>query len=405
MSPLEKKSLLLLTLTICCSCQQNLRESLWENAPVAAKNMEMADGTLIDFDPTLLQDTIIFPISYFIEEIEIVRLDNREEAIVSPSQKVYPSENYILLKDYRNIPCKLFDKKGKFISNIGAIGNGPGEYTGISTAQIDEKNNRIYLSPHNTENILVFDLTGKMLDPIKLPRKIRELHFRIKEDIVEIVCVPNPSISSGTIWKQNFAGEVIDTIPTPGFEFQRKDFILLNSVYLSDSWSVSFPVFRGKIDSVYYVDFDKNKLIPCFTMNFGNRELQAHFYQEWPDHFVGSTSELITIATAADDGTINMVTTGEEPAYYIVDKKTLKGSFFKIENDYFGGVPVDTPPHIFHNGYGYYTRNMDPGDMEEWLVKILLSEKLEDKMRQQLTTILNNIDENDNNYILYAKMK
>lgn len=400
---MKKIYFLLPILTICYSCQQKIRKVFWENAPVVAKNIEMSDGRLIDFDPTLLRDTIIFPISYFMDEIKIVKLDDRDKALVSPSQKVLISDNHILVMDNREIPCKLFDKEGHFISNLGSIGVGPGEYTTICHIQIDENNKRIYLCPEQTETILVYDLTGKALEPIKLPQKIREANFRVRGDKVEIVCAPEPYRSLNFAWIQTFSGEVIDSIPTAGIFFEKNSFPRIHSNYLSDSWSVSFPLYDAMIDSVYYVDFKKMKLIPCFTMGFGDREIQVHQYREWPYHFVGSTSEIITTMTYAPDGAIRNITKGDEPKYYIVDKKTLKGAYIQIENDYFGGLPTGDPVALFDNGY--YIRNMDPANLADWLDIILQVYHPQEKIRRQLADVLNNITEDDNNYILYAKMK
>ena len=100
-----------------------------------------------------LKDTLVLPLSYFADELQIVKLDNRDEALV-PVRNVIVSDNYILVWGKDQTPFKLFDKSGKFLGNVGAFGQGPGEYQLIYDAQIDEAGGRIYLLPWNARSLL-----------------------------------------------------------------------------------------------------------------------------------------------------------------------------------------------------------------------------------------------------------
>lgn len=106
-----------------------------------------------------LKDTLVLPLSYFADELQIVKLDNRDEALV-PVRNVIVSDNYILVWGKDQTPFKLFDKSGKFLGNVGAFGQGPGEYQLIYDAQIDEAGGRIYLLPWNARSLLAYDLKG-----------------------------------------------------------------------------------------------------------------------------------------------------------------------------------------------------------------------------------------------------
>ena len=56
------------------------------------------------------------------------------------------SDNYICVRQQSNV-VKLYDKDGKFLCNIGAMGNGPGEYpVTIYDGSIDERGGHIFLS-------------------------------------------------------------------------------------------------------------------------------------------------------------------------------------------------------------------------------------------------------------------
>ena len=46
-----------------------------------------------------LKDTLVLPLSYFADELQIVKLDNRDEALV-PVRNVIVSDNYILVNSF-----------------------------------------------------------------------------------------------------------------------------------------------------------------------------------------------------------------------------------------------------------------------------------------------------------------
>ena len=93
--------------------------------------------------------------SFFLKDFQIIKLDNRDEAMVGENN-LCVSENYILVYGsvYELHPCRLFTKKGEFVTNIGAIGQGPGEYRAVYKAEIDEKHNCIYLMPFDNSNAI-----------------------------------------------------------------------------------------------------------------------------------------------------------------------------------------------------------------------------------------------------------
>ena len=89
--------------------------------------------------------------------------------------------------------------------------------------------------------------------------------------------------------------------------------------------------------------------------------------------------------------------------HYIVDKKTGKGSFFKLYNDYFGNLEIDYPSYAFSNGY--YIRNIEPGNLMTDIENALKNQDITSEMRKKLTDLQNTIDDNDNNYVMIAKLK
>ena len=122
----------LLIATIATSCgtgSKDLAENTNDplaNSPIVGQYVQVGTDKVMACDQKLLADTVRIPLSFFTEEMELVKLDNRDEALVGQTG-VTVSDNYILVYGSRQNPFKLFDRKGKFLTNIGAIGQGPGE--------------------------------------------------------------------------------------------------------------------------------------------------------------------------------------------------------------------------------------------------------------------------------------
>ncbi len=394
--------LLVLVSVLVSSCSDSKKTTLLENASIVGKLEKTAYGDMISLDPTLLKDSVVFPISHFMGDIEIVKLDNRDEALISETAVII-SENYILTgnSSRTKTPCKLFDIKGKYIGDVGAIGQGPGEYNNIYSMQIDEKSKRIYLLPWQSDNLLVYDLLGNVLEPIKLPYRANKGVFKVEGNKLTVAVIPFPNIPT-VAWVQTLDGEILHEIPaghlTTAFDFSNE----IESKQNTADMDLSFWFWPTRIDTLYHIDTEKGVLVPKFTVNFDENNMEPHSYAEWPDYYMGNTKIIYTTSYSNNAGDTFSENVGSKNEYYIVDKKTLKGALLRIENDYWGGNE-EWPIYLFNKGY--YSLNMDPGNFEEWIDKKLKSDSLKDDLRLKLTEIRKSISADDNNYILYAKMK
>lgn len=246
----------------------------------------------------------------------------------------------------------------------------------------------------------MYDLQGKVLDPIPLCLRCPKAKFSVDlpEDKVSVVVLPFKGYPA-VAWIQDLKGNRISCIE-PGHLEAPQDFS--NEVTAGFNLPGTFDVnilciMPTRVDSLYQYDDDNSRLIPTFTLNFPNTDkIPWHGYGEWPHHFIGDFSEPpIEVAPGA--------WTNGQTYHYIVDKKTGKGSFFKLYNDYFGNLEIGYPSYAFSNGY--YTRNIEPGNLLTDIENALKNQEISDDMRKKLTDLQASIDENDNNYVMIAKLK
>jgi hypothetical protein len=351
----------------------------------------------------LLKDTVILPLSYFTEEMKTVKLDNSEQALASPAAVVI-GEQYILVRGSGNNPCKLFTKEGKYITNIGARGKGPGEYQTVCDEILDEKNNRIYILPWSSQSVLVYDLNGKVLDPVRLPMNVPKGKLFVDPSGTTLSIFAVPFTGSKYIaWTQKVSGEVIDGIVPGTLAISPRDasgnFNGFNNEIMSGKNTSGMDAFLftfgARLDTLYHYDAKVNQLIPRFTVDYGSaKKIPIFTYAELPLHYMGSFSELKQID--------QYTSVTSRYAFFVIEKATLKGNYFKLKNDYLGDMEI-SPVYSFSNGY--FARNYDPGDLLDELENALSNSKLSADVRQKLTRLKSSISEKDNNYIFYAKLK
>jgi hypothetical protein len=364
-----------------------------EKCKQVAKNV----NNLTVCDKSLLNETITIPLSALTEELQILKLDDSDEALIKESATEI-SDNYILIKESQPIPYKLFERKtGKFLTNIGSFGQGPNEYTNIYDQQLDESNNRIYLLPWAAKKILVYDLKGKALNPIPLCNDAPKGKFKVdtKAGTVTISILPFTG-APAVVWKQTVDGKLLNSI-APDHIALRPDYSNEVNVYKGDGvFDFYIFSFAPRADTLYRYDSSANKLLPLFTLDFKGKGLNIHGYSEISGYYFGDISEPKQVN--------EYITTTQNHRFFIVDKKSLKGSYFTLENDFLGNIEIAWPTYSFNSGY--YIYNADPGNLRDGLENLLNSgKKLTPEMRAKLTKLKDSITDNDNNYILYAKLK
>lgn len=106
----------------------------------------------------------------FGEKMTYIPLETLDESLVklgSSSHMVVTNE-YIFVGE-TGAPLLCFDRStGKFLRNIGRVGQGPGEYSGSIDMEVDAEAKRIYFRASPTQ-YHCYDFEGKFLNTITLP--------------------------------------------------------------------------------------------------------------------------------------------------------------------------------------------------------------------------------------------
>ena len=395
--------LLMVMLSACRPSSSTAPAQSWEELPVVAERTEVNGHPLVVCHPEKLTDSIRIPLSQLVEDLDIIRLENKDEAYVR-NTSIRVSDNYILLHSSRNMPFKLFDRQGKFVCNIGSVSSLPGGYSQIYDFQLDEAHNRIYLMPWNATELTVYDLQGRLQPSIplnspdeklwKLPKSV----FHVDGDKQEVTVFTLPwENNPRMVWVQDFQGRVLKEQPPTLFNFARTYSYEIYHNYNTPHFDFSLLDFAPqKEDTLYHYESATNRLLPVFTLDFPEGKMQIHDHQELPTCFIGTL-----VGRMEDIGLTSSET--RDHIDFIVDKRTLRGGRYMVYNDFWGNIPVYW---LDHSRHGYYARNLSPAMLKEELEAALRRSDLTPSMRQKVSHLVESIDvERDNNYLMIGKLK
>ena len=396
--------LLLCFFTLPACTPHDAGNTLLNQLPVVAQtvNVDGQEITVNDFN--LLKDTIDLPLSFWLEDFQVVKLDDRNEASADMGA-VYISDNYIIVLRKNRlspIPCKLYRKDGTYVGKVGDIGQGAGEYQDIYDVQIDEANGCIYFMPRNARSILVYNLQGEYIKNIPLNKKYENLiapkaTFEVNavNNQVSVILLPFDYLPV-VAWVQDLEGNFIQEF-NPSHLKLAPDYSneVVPTKVSGNLGAHIFTFWVDKKDTLYHWNTEKARLQPKFTTNFSQDQSFLHQYYEFPCHYVGTVTHPVQTAPGIFEG--------EKQSLYMINKETNQGTFFRMRNDFLDYSEPKWLPHAVRTGY--YTLNMEPAELMERLEKALQNEKLSKNKRLHLKKLLSSIDENDNNYILFGKLR
>ncbi|MDL2277479.1 6-bladed beta-propeller [Parabacteroides sp. OttesenSCG-928-G07] len=153
--------ILLLVCLLLLSCNQNSKD-------------KTGDILVIDIIGSLGEYEAI-PVSQFVTELEYIPLETDNECFLAEeSWELLVTSSHIFVRGFRY--CYAFDRNGRFLGQIGNLGQGPGEYSYLTGFTMDEKNQILYLETYRT--ILEYSWDGIFHQSIDLPKDMYKTPLR-----------------------------------------------------------------------------------------------------------------------------------------------------------------------------------------------------------------------------------
>ena len=297
------------------------------------------------------EETIL--LSELVKDCELVRFEDIDEALFS-AWMIIPTDNYIGVRQFDG-PFKLFDRKGKYLCDIGKVGNGPGEYSiSIYDEIIDEKSKRIYFSPFLGDKIMVYDLQGKHIKDIPLPYRIQKPRIELIDSGKGILAVAHMPFGNDKAFAfhVDFDGNILKEVePTDKMRVSSFDGELFSFRNSKD-----MDIQHTSLDTLYHFDTKNLSLTPAFTtIAPSGEDGWIRMYREFPNlyltnYFNWKTGDAKLIATRKDREVSNKV---------------------RMVNDFWGNMEMS----LLAFNRGYFVYNVEPGKLME-LIESRLKEEI-----------------------------
>ena len=378
-------------------------------------NVKSEDNSFYSVDLRIIEKTrgTVMSLGDLMESYEIIRLDNRDAALIKTySYGVYVTDNYILLRPADDVsPVKLFTRKGRYVADIGGVGQGPGEYLYLYLWLVDEKENRIYLGPGGADKVLVYDLKGNYLpdEVIRFGEIVHKSQIWVDYDKKNVVVVTLPfsanvnsnfAINKNVCWVQNRDGDIVHRIPVNHYGLIGDYSNGLVACRNVDAISFSIfedPGLRTRPDTLYHYDTKRNIIIPCFTLDYvvaANRRVATILY-ETPQSYWGRVT-LYPNNTSSSASPVRLTTFN-----VCVSKKD--GNVRRIDRFTDPLLGLSYPYLVMQNGY--VCISYEPLGLMDALDKVLAQTDLKPEIRKRVTNLRNSLHENDNDILMIGKLK
>ena len=331
-------------------------------------------------------NTATIPLSSLVEDYTLLQLETVDEAFFNPwFTTVTPK--YIGVSQSR-APYKLFNRSGKFIGDVGQLGQGPGEYSSsIYDVFIDDNTGLIYLSQITDNKILVYDTSGKFVRNIPAQQRFNKPKLFLSEDILTIVQL---AFEDEHVMIQQLDINTVEQLK----QLNPPKHLLTHSYddeifKTRNTQAVDFNVTSS--DTLYHYDVKNNKILPVFTMTDDLSD------KPWKQYFQLNKDLIMTNITRFGIGG------GSLQGSVVTDLKNKISSYVRVVNDYCGNISVPISITRFQNGYFVY--NIQPEQLIEDINNRLLESDCTENDRQMLHKTLSTLEENTNNVVFIGKLK
>ena len=256
----------------CLSC---VRERVTSNAESKLTPIPIPQKNIEDF-------------SEVFNEVSYLTVQIPPESYIGQVDKVILTDDYIFMGDFYQKPrVVVLDKEGEFLGTVGALGEGPGQYTQIDDFDIIHKEKIIVLL--SSKKLLYYDFEGKLVGETAMPVR-GGFKFLVVDDQTIIFYVPHNINSRETKYRdyilfQHKGGKTlpffnsIDKLKnTPFFEERNNLAVHNNQEFFTKYFSDTIYVFnKGSLMEKMYLDFESSRKFPIEIFENNDSEILNNF--------------------------------------------------------------------------------------------------------------------------------
>ena len=265
---------IVLSLLSSCSNKQAHKQSQEENVQ-QEKSFYTIDLSK-DFSGSDNQTLLL---SDIVEDVEYVKLETTDDCLLAGTARVFiTNDDIYTLNNYSDYKLLRFDRKtGKFISQIGSIGQGPKEM--IKPGFVFAKDSLVYVSSSISDKVYIYTNENQFIRSVPFCKDRSSFEDGVGQTISVIdhqYIVRHPGqLQSQFNYNQYMAAEVIDM--NSNRLFAMRDTSDVYGIMLTLDWDPVRWYYKGNINfynepdrTVYAVT--KDSIIPRYHFNLGDNK-------------------------------------------------------------------------------------------------------------------------------------
>jgi len=365
-----------------------------------------SDNSLYEFYPGTLEENEI-TLSEIADEVSYIPLDNKYQ--LGKIFTIIFINNAIFLNS-KDIGILTFNREGKFISKIGSIGRGPGEYVIYLHYCVDDKSGRVYVADIK-EVIKVFSVTGQL---------IRSFPLTEYGDVIENIGFYNSQIfvQYGIQFKSaDYEWVICDTLGNVVKKQNR------HLPIFTANWGGNYPIYMFENQLSYYNSFTDTvfSVLPDLTekpsfiispgehryprSNISMEQFMSNKYLDLAKIF--ETSRFYVIRYRYNKSYLALIDKHNHESF-LIDRKLENSNYFDgIENDIDGGqffIPEDC---FTESGREYMVGLVYPYQIKA----MVASEEFKNstpkypEKKKELEKLANSLKETDNPVLVMVRLK
>jgi len=213
------------------------------------------------------------PVSEIVSELEYIPLETGKNCLIGNISYFIATPSCFFVVSYEDTKpvSYAFGRDGRFIGEIGRVGQGPGEYQTVNGLSIDEKKQSLYITAHRT--LLEYSYDGVFQQSINIPKNmigssLNQISF--VRDNLFIGHAPNNSGNE----MYNFllfdkAGQIVKSFDNHvKIDRTKPRYFISEDAMQPFSLSDNIYVKENSNDTLYCIN-EQNELVPQFVFDLG----------------------------------------------------------------------------------------------------------------------------------------
>ncbi|HBB91295.1 MAG TPA: hypothetical protein DC042_06165 [Bacteroidales bacterium] len=358
-------------------------------------------------------------LSDFTADIEYVPLETRPDCLIGDPRGVIVQvlEKHIAISSGTLL---IFDRKGRFLNKIGAIGHGPREYAGSTRFSVDEKKGRVDILDVSRFRVVSFRITGEFIGEFSIKKGNEPLITRDATGRLGIFYLTNagdPGNPTRIEWISD-TGEVLDSIPV--YTANQKAGGAFMAIFSNLYWSGNDLLFNeNPLDTIYRLTPER-RWEPRWIVDVGPKRMPSEVSLDLGQFQEGLYRyNLAKIFQETHRYLIFGTNCGRLGGVAVYDKKTKQALYMPqpadsasglrvLRNDFDGGPPISSFFFVVvSHSEDYFITPVTPMDLMEAVTKDQKpgSDLLRPDLFEKVNTLASRLTENDNPVLMLVRMK